>query len=108
MVAERQVALYTITKIDKLRHLVEATWAPVPLHAIQSLFDSMPMRISAVITLNDGASRTVSKWTGQHSLHRMGFGSHRPAGVPVLNARHRDVRLAWTREHRNWRLEDWK
>ncbi|GFU41291.1 HTH_Tnp_Tc3_2 domain-containing protein [Trichonephila clavipes] len=43
--------------------------------------------------LNDGASCTISKWTVQRSLHRMSFGSRRPTGVPLLNARHRAARL---------------
>ncbi|GFV33701.1 uncharacterized protein TNCV_4568161 [Trichonephila clavipes] len=35
----------------------------------------------------------------------MGFGSHRPTRVPLFNARHRAARLAWAREHRDWRVE---
>ncbi|GBN76362.1 hypothetical protein AVEN_150575-1 [Araneus ventricosus] len=58
--------------------------------------------------LNQGASRTVSKRTVQRSLHCMGFGSLRPTGVPLLNARHRAARLAWARKHREWTLEDRK
>ncbi|GBN10646.1 hypothetical protein AVEN_45221-1 [Araneus ventricosus] len=38
----------------------------------------------------------------------MGFGSHRPTTVPLLNACHQAARLAWSREHREWTLEDWK
>ncbi|GFV24593.1 HTH_Tnp_Tc3_2 domain-containing protein [Trichonephila clavipes] len=45
--------------------------------------------------LNDGASCSVSKWTMQRSLHRIGFGSRRPSRVPLHNARHRAVRRAW-------------
>ncbi|GFT93929.1 hypothetical protein TNCV_2133171 [Trichonephila clavipes] len=37
------------TTDDELWHRVEATWSSVPVHAIQSLFDSMCRRISAVI-----------------------------------------------------------
>ncbi|GFU40194.1 hypothetical protein TNCV_4289611 [Trichonephila clavipes] len=37
--------------------------------------------------LNNGANRTVSKRNVQRSLHRMGFVSHRPLRVPLLNAR---------------------
>ncbi|GFV94670.1 HTH_Tnp_Tc3_2 domain-containing protein [Trichonephila clavipes] len=44
--------------------------------------------------LKVGASRTVSKWTVQRSLHRMVLGSHRPTRVPLLRARHRAARLA--------------
>ncbi|GFU29330.1 HTH_Tnp_Tc3_2 domain-containing protein [Trichonephila clavipes] len=66
------------------------------------------VRTLAQITthFNDGASRTVSKWTVQRSLHRMGFGSRRPTRVPLLNAHHRAARLAWAREYRNWSVED--
>ncbi|GBN83292.1 Transposable element Tcb2 transposase [Araneus ventricosus] len=53
-------------------------------------------------------SRTVFKRAVQRSPHRMGFGSHRPTRVPLLNARHRTARLAWARGHREWTLEDWK
>ncbi|GFT53268.1 HTH_Tnp_Tc3_2 domain-containing protein [Trichonephila clavipes] len=52
------------------------------------------------LQLNEGASRTVSKRTVQSSLHRMGFGNSRPTRALFPNARHRDVRLAWAREHR--------
>ncbi|GFU06827.1 transposable element Tc1 transposase [Trichonephila clavipes] len=58
--------------------------------------------------LNDGASRTVSKWIVRRSLHRMGFGSYRPMRVPLLNARNWAARFAWEREHRDWSDEDWK
>ncbi|GFU41966.1 hypothetical protein TNCV_4676731 [Trichonephila clavipes] len=34
----------------ELWYLVEAAWSSVTVHAIQSLFDSMPRRIRAVIT----------------------------------------------------------
>ncbi|GFU98903.1 hypothetical protein TNCV_3381491 [Trichonephila clavipes] len=36
--------------------------------------------------LNDGASRTDSKWTVQGLLHHMVFGSYQPTRVPWLNA----------------------
>ncbi|GFX29304.1 HTH_Tnp_Tc3_2 domain-containing protein [Trichonephila clavipes] len=58
--------------------------------------------------LNGGASRTVSKRTVQCLLHRMGFLSHRPSKVLLLNVRHRAALLAWAREHRDWSVEDWK
>ncbi|GFY13528.1 uncharacterized protein TNCV_4958981 [Trichonephila clavipes] len=38
----------------------------------------------------------------------MGFGSHKPTRVPLLNGRYRAARLAWERVHRDWILEDWK
>ncbi|GFX40057.1 HTH_Tnp_Tc3_2 domain-containing protein [Trichonephila clavipes] len=58
--------------------------------------------------LNDRASRTVSKRTVQHSLHRMGFGSRQRTRVPLLNILHRSARLAWAREHRDRSVEAWK
>ncbi|GFX60089.1 HTH_Tnp_Tc3_2 domain-containing protein [Trichonephila clavipes] len=56
--------------------------------------------------LNEGVSCTVSKQTVQHSLHRMGFRSHRPMSVSLLNYRHRAASLARAREHRNWSVVD--
>ncbi|GFV41256.1 HTH_Tnp_Tc3_2 domain-containing protein [Trichonephila clavipes] len=52
---------------------------------------SQRSQILAQITtqLNDGASRTVSKWIVQLSRHCVGFGNPRPTRVPLLNARHR-------------------
>ncbi|GFV13614.1 HTH_Tnp_Tc3_2 domain-containing protein [Trichonephila clavipes] len=57
--------------------------------------------------LSDGASRTVSKWTVQRSLQRMGFGSRQPTRIPLFNARHRAAHLAWAK-YRDWSVEDWK
>ncbi|GFV67797.1 transposable element Tc1 transposase [Trichonephila clavipes] len=66
-------------------------------------------RLAQIITqLNEGASRTVSKWTVQLLFHHMGFGRHRNARVPLRNARHRIVCLTWTIEHRDWNVENWK
>ncbi|GFT10288.1 hypothetical protein TNCV_3735451 [Trichonephila clavipes] len=45
-----------VTTDDELCHLVEPAWASVLLHATQSLFDSMPGRISAVVTVRGGGS----------------------------------------------------
>ncbi|GFY12205.1 HTH_Tnp_Tc3_2 domain-containing protein [Trichonephila clavipes] len=61
---------------------------------------SQQSQILAQITtqFNQGASRTVSKWNAQRSLHRVGFGSRRPTRVSLLNVRHRITRLAWARE----------
>ncbi|GFY05978.1 transposable element Tcb2 transposase [Trichonephila clavipes] len=39
-----------VTTFEELWLHVEAAWASVPVHAIQSLFDSMPRRICAVST----------------------------------------------------------
>ncbi|GFY02778.1 hypothetical protein TNCV_3506581 [Trichonephila clavipes] len=40
----------SVITFDELWYRVEAAWPSVPVHAIQCLFDSMPRRISAVIT----------------------------------------------------------
>ncbi|GFV14634.1 hypothetical protein TNCV_2586071 [Trichonephila clavipes] len=39
-----------VTTVDELWYRVEVAWCSVPVHAIQSRFDSMPRRIRAVIT----------------------------------------------------------
>ncbi|GFX43440.1 transposable element Tc3 transposase [Trichonephila clavipes] len=46
----------SITTVDEQRHSVEAAYASVPEHAINSLFDSMLRRISSVITTRGGCS----------------------------------------------------
>ncbi|GFW50485.1 HTH_Tnp_Tc3_2 domain-containing protein [Trichonephila clavipes] len=74
----------------------------------QKTSDRVNYKGQLVLTLNDGASRTVSKRTVELSLHRMGFGSHRPTRVPLLNAQHQAAHLAWARELRDWSVEDWK
>ncbi|GFV67738.1 HTH_Tnp_Tc3_2 domain-containing protein [Trichonephila clavipes] len=58
--------------------------------------------------VKDDASCAVSKRPVQYLLHRMGFRSRRPTKVLLLNARHRAARLAWTRELRDWSVQDWK
>ncbi|GFV34841.1 transposable element Tc1 transposase [Trichonephila clavipes] len=51
MVAERLARHHTpVTTVDELWNRAETAWASVPVHTIQSLFDSMRRRISAVIT----------------------------------------------------------
>ncbi|GFX72374.1 hypothetical protein TNCV_1253281 [Trichonephila clavipes] len=52
--------------------------------------------------------QSVNGLTEQRLLHRMDFASRRPTRVPMLNAHHQAARLAWAREHRNWRIENWK
>ncbi|GFX73054.1 transposable element Tcb1 transposase [Trichonephila clavipes] len=55
MVAEQLACHYTpITTVDEMWHRVEAAWASVPVHAIHSLFDSKPRRISTVNTARGG------------------------------------------------------
>ncbi|GFV90297.1 uncharacterized protein TNCV_4380121 [Trichonephila clavipes] len=57
MVAERLARCQMrVTTVDELWHRVEASWAFVHVHAIQSLFDSMPRRISAIISAGGGCS----------------------------------------------------
>ncbi|GFW64954.1 hypothetical protein TNCV_392201 [Trichonephila clavipes] len=46
-----------VPTVDELWHRIEAAWASVPVCAIQSLFDSIPKRISAVISARGGCSR---------------------------------------------------
>ncbi|PRD35571.1 UNVERIFIED_CONTAM: hypothetical protein NCL1_11194 [Trichonephila clavipes] len=43
-----------VTTVDELWNGVEAAWSSVPVHAIQSLFDSIPRRITAIITARGG------------------------------------------------------
>ncbi|GFS93051.1 odorant receptor [Trichonephila clavipes] len=51
MVVEQLAGYRTpVTTVDERRYGVEATWSFVPVHGIQFPFDSMPRRISAVIT----------------------------------------------------------
>ncbi|GFX59960.1 transposable element Tcb1 transposase [Trichonephila clavipes] len=45
-----------VTKVDELCYRVKHVWAPVPVHAIQSLLDSMSRRLSADITARGGCS----------------------------------------------------
>ncbi|GFW35860.1 hypothetical protein TNCV_1926911 [Trichonephila clavipes] len=55
MVAERLACHHTsVTTVDELWYCVEAAWSSVPVHSVQSLFDSMHRRISAVITAIEG------------------------------------------------------
>ncbi|GFU80042.1 transposable element Tcb1 transposase [Trichonephila clavipes] len=57
MVAERltQITLPAATPV-KLWQRVEAAWSAVPEEHIQSLFESMPRRVAAVISNNGGYS----------------------------------------------------
>ncbi|GBN16225.1 hypothetical protein AVEN_212582-1 [Araneus ventricosus] len=38
----------------------------------------------------------------------MGLCSRRPTHVPLLTKRHRQIRLQWAREHRDWTMYEWK
>ncbi|GFT89960.1 odorant receptor [Trichonephila clavipes] len=57
MVAEQLARHYKrITTVEELWHRIVAAFASAPLHAIQSLFDSMPRRIGDVIFARGGCS----------------------------------------------------
>ncbi|GFY33675.1 integrase catalytic domain-containing protein [Trichonephila clavipes] len=57
MVAERLPCQHTsVTTVDELWHRIEAAWASIPAHVIQSLFESMLKRISCVIIARGGCS----------------------------------------------------
>ncbi|GFS98873.1 transposable element Tcb1 transposase [Trichonephila clavipes] len=57
VITEQMARLHTtVTAVDELWYRVEAAWSPVPVQAIHSLFDSMPKRMSTVITARGGFS----------------------------------------------------
>ncbi|GBM53193.1 Transposable element Tc1 transposase [Araneus ventricosus] len=57
---------------------------------------------------NTGPSVNVSEHTVQRTLLDMGLCSRRPTRVPLLTKRHRQLRLQWAREHRDWTMDEWK
>ncbi|GFY28344.1 transposable element Tcb1 transposase [Trichonephila clavipes] len=64
MVAQRlsQITPLTATQ-DQLWNRVEAAWSTVSQEPIQSLFESMPRRVAAVISNNGGYSGTKGSFT---------------------------------------------
>jgi len=38
----------------------------------------------------------------------MGLRSRRPSWVPMQTARHRQQRMKWAQDHRDWTVDDWK
>ncbi|GFV51128.1 transposable element Tcb1 transposase [Trichonephila clavipes] len=57
MVAQRLIQITPpATTPDQLWQRVGATWSAVPQEHIQSLFESMPRRVAAVISINGGYS----------------------------------------------------
>ncbi|GBM02420.1 Transposable element Tc1 transposase [Araneus ventricosus] len=56
---------------------------------------------------NVGPSACVSEHTVQRTLLDMGLCSRRLSRVPLLTKRHRQLRLQWAREHRNWTMDEW-
>ncbi|GBM36947.1 hypothetical protein AVEN_231487-1 [Araneus ventricosus] len=57
---------------------------------------------------NAGPSASVSEHTIQRTLLDMGLCSRLPTRVPLLTKRHRQLRLQWAREHRDWTMDEWK
>ncbi|GBM76409.1 Transposable element Tc1 transposase [Araneus ventricosus] len=57
---------------------------------------------------NAGPSANVSEHTVQRTLLDMGLCSRRPTRVPLLTKRHRQLRLQWAWEHRDWTMDEWK
>ncbi|GBM52227.1 Transposable element Tc1 transposase [Araneus ventricosus] len=57
---------------------------------------------------NAGPSTSVSEHTIHRTLLDMGLCSGCPARVPLLTKRHRQLRLQWAREHRDWTMDEWK
>ncbi|GBL74750.1 hypothetical protein AVEN_243618-1 [Araneus ventricosus] len=57
---------------------------------------------------NAGPSASVSEHTVQRTLLDMGLCRRRPTRVPQLTKRHRQLRLQWAREHRDWIMNEGK
>ncbi|GBM17655.1 hypothetical protein AVEN_202820-1 [Araneus ventricosus] len=58
---------------------------------------------------NAGLGASVSEHTVQRILLvDMGLCSRRPTCVPLLAKRHRQLRLQWALEHRDWTMDEWK
>ncbi|GBM07838.1 hypothetical protein AVEN_138677-1 [Araneus ventricosus] len=57
---------------------------------------------------NAGPSASVSEYTVQRTLLDMRLCSRRPTRVHLLTKRHRQLRLQWAREHRDWTMDEWK
>ncbi|GBM10097.1 hypothetical protein AVEN_92921-1 [Araneus ventricosus] len=55
---------------------------------------------------NAGPSVSVSEHTVQRAPLDMGLCSRRPTRVPLLTKRHRQLRLQWAREHRDWTMDE--
>ncbi|GFT08011.1 transposable element Tcb1 transposase [Trichonephila clavipes] len=50
----------------------------------------------------------VLEHTVQWTLLDMGLRSKRPTPVSLLTKRHRQLRLRWAREHRDWSMNEWE
>ncbi|GFT89776.1 transposable element Tcb2 transposase [Trichonephila clavipes] len=93
-----------ILEVRRMRHSISEIVRQLRFSKV----DGVKKNIKNTSMVNGSSSRKNSKRTVQRSLHRVGFRSHRPTRVPLLNARHRAAHLAWTRQHRDWSVEDWK
>ncbi|GFV82777.1 transposable element Tcb1 transposase [Trichonephila clavipes] len=118
MVAERLARHHTpFNLINELRHRVEAAWTSAPIHATQSLFDSMPRSIHAVITIRDdfygyvtvGCKRVrrtdmVDRIHVSAPLHSGQSAKRTLLGLP-LTQNHRSLRRQLCDERRMWVAE---
>ncbi|GFX26617.1 HTH_Tnp_Tc3_2 domain-containing protein [Trichonephila clavipes] len=57
---------------------------------------------------NAGPSSRATVRTTEQNIIDMRFQSRRPTRVPLLTARHKALRLAWTRQHQHWTVDYWK
>ncbi|GBN42102.1 hypothetical protein AVEN_209180-1 [Araneus ventricosus] len=57
---------------------------------------------------NADLSASVSEHTVQRTRLDMRLCSRRPTRMPLLTKRHRQLRLQWAREHRDWTMDEWK
>ncbi|GBN57117.1 hypothetical protein AVEN_10226-1 [Araneus ventricosus] len=58
--------------------------------------------------MQSGSSASVSEHTVQRTLLDMGLCSRRPDNLPLLSQRHRQLRLQWAWQHRDWAMDEWK
>ncbi|GBN32159.1 hypothetical protein AVEN_136397-1 [Araneus ventricosus] len=77
---------------------------PCPLGKAKSAPDSF----SADRPIQCRSKSTCSEHTVQRTLLDMGLCSRHPTRVPLLTKRHRQLRLQWAREHRDWTMDEWK
>ncbi|GBM85247.1 hypothetical protein AVEN_275110-1 [Araneus ventricosus] len=55
-----------------------------------------------------GSADSPSEHTVQRTLLDIGLCSSCPTRVPLLAKHHRQLRLQWAREHRDWTMDEWK
>ena len=54
--------------------------------------------------MEETVETTISRWTIGRDLEKLGLVRKRPRRAPVLTQRHKDARLAWCLQHKDW---DW-